>query len=44
MIENIIGWIEKVSGKINLWDYKNKFKTQEDWVKGYREWKKKKTL
>ena len=42
MIENLIGWIEKVSGKINLWAYKNKFKTQEDWVKGYKEWKKKK--
>jgi hypothetical protein len=42
MIEYIMCLIERVSGKINLWAYKNKFKTQEDWVKGYREWKKRK--
>ena len=33
MIENIICFIEKWSGRINLWAYKNKFKTQEDWSK-----------
>ena len=42
MIENIMCLIERISGKINLWAYKHKFKTQEDWVKGYREWKKRK--
>ena len=42
MIETLICFIEKWSGRINLWAYKNKFKTQEDWVIGYREWKKRK--
>ena len=44
MKDAIIAWIERISGKIYnwAWDKRWKHRDHQNWVKGYREWKKKK--
>jgi len=36
-------WVEKISGNIHAWAWNKRFKERdpEEWIKGYREWKKK---
>ena len=41
--DSILNWIEKTSGRIYnwAWDKRWKERDQNEWIKGYREWKKK---
>ena len=40
--DNCLHWIEKTSGRIYNWAWDKRWKErgQEEWIKGYREWKK----
>ena len=44
MKDNILAWIERVSGQIHSWAWDKRWKKRDPqaWIKGYREWKKKK--
>ena len=45
MKDAILAWIERTSGIIHNWAWNKRWKERgkkEDWIKGYREWKKKK--
>ena len=41
--DSILNWIEKTSGRIHNWAWNKRFKERdpEEWIQGYREWKKK---
>jgi len=41
--DSCLCWIEKISGHINNWAWDKRFKERDpkEWIKGYREWKKK---
>ena len=41
--DNCLRWIEKTSGRINNWAWDKRFKNRDsdEWIRGYREWKKK---
>lgn len=41
--DSILNWIEKTSGSIYNWAWNKRWKERDpkEWVKGYREWKKK---
>jgi len=41
--DSILNWIERTSGKIHnwAWDKRFKYRDPDEWIKGYREWKKK---
>ena len=41
--DSILNWIEKTSGRIYnwAWDQRWKKRDQNEWIKEYREWKKK---
>ena len=43
MKDNILRFIEVWSGHLHnwAWDQRWKYRDQETWIKGYREWKKK---
>ena len=43
MKDAILAWIERTSGIIHnwAWDKRWKHRDKDDWLKGYREWKKK---
>jgi len=40
--DSILHWIERVSGRIHNWAWDQRWKERdtEEWIKGYREWKK----
>jgi hypothetical protein len=40
--DSILNWIEKTSGRIHnwAWDKRFKYRNSDEWIKGYREWKK----
>jgi len=40
--DSILNWIEKTSGRIHNWAWDKRWKERdtEEWIKGYREWKK----
>mgnify|MGYP003142199157 FL=1 len=40
--DNCLHWIERISGRIHnwAWDRRWKHRDKNEWVKGYREWKK----
>jgi hypothetical protein len=40
--DSIFNWIEQVSGRIHNWAWDKRWKERdtEEWIKGYREWKK----
>ena len=42
MRDNILRWIEVWSGRIHnwAWDKRWKYRDHETWIKGYKEWKK----
>jgi len=44
MKDRLLAWIERVSGQIHswAWDKRWKYRDHAEWIKGYREWKKKK--
>ena len=41
--DSILNWIERVSGRIHnwAWDKRFKYRDPDEWIKGYKEWKKK---
>ena len=46
--DSILNWIERISGRINKWagskrykQLKKRARDPNEWIKGYREWKKK---
>ena len=41
--DSILNWIEKTSGRIHnwAWDERFKYRDPDEWIKGYKEWKKK---
>ena len=41
--DSILNWIEKTSGRIYnwAWDKRFKYRDPDEWIKGYKEWKKK---
>ena len=44
-MDKILGLIERYAGRLSNWAWNKRWKERdkkEDWVKGYREWKKKK--
>jgi len=43
MKDNLLRFIEVWSGRIHNWAWDKRFKerTTDEWIKGYREWKKK---
>ena len=40
----LLAWIERASGQVHgwAWDKRWKYRDPDEWIKGYREWKKKK--
>ena len=40
--DSILNWIEVISGRIHNWAWDKRWKERdpEEWIKGYREWKK----
>ena len=40
--DSILNWIEKTSGRIHNWAWDKRWKERdtEEWIKGYKEWKK----
>ena len=42
MKDNLLAWIERISGRLNNWAWNKRFKERDphEWIKGYREWKK----
>jgi len=42
--DSILHWIERTSGKVHNWAWDQRFKERDpaEWLKGYREWKKRK--
>jgi len=42
--DSILNWIEKTSGRIYNWAWDKRWKERDsnEWIKGYREWKKRK--
>ena len=44
MKDKLLAWIERVAGQIHswAWDKRWKYRDPVEWIKGYREWKKKK--
>jgi len=40
LIDNILAWIERTSGRINgwAWDKRFKYRDREEWIKEYKEW------
>jgi len=44
MKDKLLTWIERVSGQIHNWasDKRWKERDPDEWIKGYREWQKKK--
>ena len=48
MKDKLLVWIERISGHLNHWDWGKRYKQLKksardpnEWIKGYREWKKK---
>ena len=43
LIDNILAWIERISGRIHnwAWDKRWKYRDPNEWVKGYKKWKEK---
>ena len=43
MKDSILNWIEKTSGRIYnwAWDKRFKYRDPDEWIRGYKEWKKK---
>jgi len=41
--DSILNWIEKTSGRIYnwAWDKRFKYRDPDEWIRGYKEWKKK---
>ena len=41
--DSILNWIEKISGQIHnwAWDKRFKYRDPDEWIRGYKEWKKK---
>ena len=41
--DSILNWIEKTSGQIHnwAWDKRFKYRDPDEWIRGYKEWKKK---
>ena len=41
--DSILNWIEKTSGKIYNWAWDQRWnkRDRDEWIKGYKEWKKK---
>ena len=41
--DSILNWIEKTSGRIYnwAWDKQFKYRDPDEWIRGYKEWKKK---
>ena len=42
MKDNLLAWIERISGHIHTWAWNKRFKNRDpdEWIKGYREWRK----
>ena len=42
MKDKLLGWIERVAGRIHNWAWDKRWKERDpnEWIKGYREWKK----
>jgi hypothetical protein len=47
MKDKLLAWIERISGHINKWAWSKRYKQLKkrardpnEWIKGYREWKK----
>ena len=42
--DNCLHLIEKISGRINVWAWTKRWgkRDPDEWIKGYREWKKRK--
>ena len=40
--DKCLHWIERISGRINSWAWNKRFKYRDpdEWLKGYKEWKK----
>jgi len=40
--DSILNWIEKISGRIYNWAWDKRWKERDhdEWIKGYKEWKK----
>jgi len=40
--DSVLNWIEKTSGKIHNWAWAKRWehRDEDEWIKGYREWKK----
>jgi len=40
--DSILNWIEKTSGQIHNWAWDKRWKERDpdEWIRGYREWKK----
>ena len=38
--DNLLRLIEVKAGRLSNWAWDKRWKTREDWVKGYKEWKK----
>ena len=40
--DSILNWIEKISGQIHSWAWDQRWEKRnpEEWIKGYKEWKK----
>ena len=43
MKDNLLAWIERISGRIYNWAWDNRWKERDpnEWTKAYKEWKKK---
>jgi hypothetical protein len=43
MKDNILAWIEQISGRIHNWAWSKRWgkRDPDEWIKEYREWKKK---